>query len=77
MDLSGFGRILIVIAALLFVVGLLLLGLGKLGLGRLPGDIVYRRDGSTIYFPIATSILISIILSLILSFVVWLVSRGK
>jgi len=77
MDLSGFGRILIGIAALLFIVGLLLLGLGKLGLGRLPGDIVYRRDGSTIYFPIATSILISIILSLILSFVVWLVSRGK
>jgi len=76
-DLTLLGRTLIVIAVILLVTGLLLIVLSKLGLGRLPGDIVYRRDGTTIYFPIATSILISIILSLLLSFIVWLISRGK
>ncbi|MBD3296190.1 MAG: DUF2905 family protein [Candidatus Omnitrophica bacterium] len=34
-------------------------------LGRLPGDIVIRREGFTVYFPLATCILISIILSII------------
>ncbi|MFZ3071901.1 MAG: DUF2905 domain-containing protein [Thermodesulfobacteriota bacterium] len=36
--------------------------------GRLPGDIYYKKDSFTIYFPLATSILISVILSLILYF---------
>lgn len=55
---------------LLVVVGLLLAGAGVLvmvglPLGRLPGDIVYRRAGTTIYVPIATSILVSVVLSLV------------
>ena len=55
---------------LLLVVGLLLAGAGVLvmaglPLGRLPGDIVYRRSGTTIYVPIATSILVSVVLSLV------------
>jgi len=39
--------------------------------GRLPGDIVIRRDNFTFYFPIVTCLLISAVLSLIL----WLVNR--
>ena len=59
---------------LLVVVGILIAGIGvvlMLGvpLGRLPGDIVYRRGGMTVYFPIATSVLLSIVLSLVLMFV--------
>ena len=59
---------------ILVVVGLLIAGIGvvlMLGvpLGRLPGDIVYRRGGMTVYFPIATSVLLSIVLSLVLMFV--------
>lgn len=59
---------------ILVVVGLLIAGIGvvlMLGvpLGRLPGDIVYRRGGTTVYFPIATSVLLSIVLSLVLMFV--------
>ena len=51
------------------VVGLLIAGVGvliQLGLplGRLPGDIVIRREHSTFYFPIMTSIIISVILTL-------------
>ena len=59
---------------LLVVAGILIAGIGvvlMLGvpLGRLPGDIVYRRGGMTVYFPIATSVLLSIVLSLVLMFV--------
>jgi hypothetical protein len=43
-------------------------GRANLPLGRLPGDITYRKGNFTIYAPLATSILLSIILSLILWF---------
>lgn len=52
------------------VIGLLVMLGSKLGLpklGRLPGDIVYRGKNTTIYFPIATSIILSILLTLILT----------
>jgi hypothetical protein len=37
--------------------------LGRIGLGRLPGDILIQRDGTTFYFPLVTCLLISIVLS--------------
>jgi hypothetical protein len=78
MDLSALGRIILFVAVALLILGLLILGLGRITGGRgLPGDIVYRRDGVTIYVPVVTSIIISIILSLILSFILWLASRGR
>jgi hypothetical protein len=64
-------RTLIVIGILVLVAGLLWPWLGRLGLGRLPGDIVVERDNFTLYFPITTMILISIVLSLIF----WLLNR--
>ncbi len=56
---------------LLVLVGLAIAGIGvlvMLGLpfGRLPGDVVVRRGAFTIYFPVATSILISVLLTLVL-----------
>jgi len=42
-----------------------------IGLGRLPGDLIYRRGNFTFYFPLMTSILLSIALSLLL----WLFRR--
>lgn len=71
------GRTVLIIGGVLVLVGLLMVALGKLGLGRLPGDILYRRDAVTIYFPIVTMILLSIILSLLLTFIFWLMSRGR
>jgi hypothetical protein len=65
------GRWLIILGVVLIVVGLLWPWLAKLGLGRLPGDIVVEREGFRLYLPITTSILISIVLSLIL----WLLNR--
>ena len=57
---------------LLLIAGLVIAGIGLLMMagvpfGRLPGDIVIRRGSGTLYFPLATSILVSIILTLLLS----------
>jgi hypothetical protein len=64
-------RWLIIVGAVLIVAGLLWPWLSKLGLGRLPGDIVIERDGFRAYIPITTSIVISVILSVLL----WLLNR--
>jgi hypothetical protein len=64
-------RWLIILGVVLVALGLLWPWLTKLGLGRLPGDIVIERDNFRLYIPITTSILISIVLSLIL----WLLNR--
>ena len=61
-------RWLIILGVVLVVAGLVWPWLSKLGLGRLPGDIVVERENFRLYFPIATSILISLVLSLILWF---------
>jgi hypothetical protein len=64
-------RTLIVIGLVLVVAGLLWPWLTRLGLGRLPGDIVIQREGFTFYAPIVTGLIVSIVLSLIF----WLISR--
>ena len=58
-------RILIITGLVLLLTGLLWPWLSKLGLGRLPGDIVIERESTRIYFPIATSILLSLVLTII------------
>jgi hypothetical protein len=67
-NLSDLGRVFVWAGlALLVVGGILLLG-GKIpGLGRLPGDIVYRKGNVTFYFPLVTSLLISLVLTILLS----------
>jgi uncharacterized protein HemY len=65
------GRWLIILCVVLVVAGVLWPWLGKLGLGRLPGDIVIERENFRLYLPITTSIVVSIVLSLIL----WLLNR--
>lgn len=61
------GRPLIVLGAVLLVLGLLLtFGPRIPGLGRLPGDIVWRRGNTTVYFPIVTCIVVSLLLTLVL-----------
>ncbi len=64
-------RWLIILGVVLILAGLLWPWLTKLGLGRLPGDILIERDHFRLYIPVATSILISVLLSLIL----WLINR--
>jgi hypothetical protein len=58
-------RALIAIGIVLLILGLLWPWLGKLPLGRLPGDIRIEKDGFVFYFPIVTGIVISVVVSLI------------
>ncbi len=58
-------RILVTLGIILVIVGVAWPWLAKLGLGRLPGDIVIERDNLRLYFPITTMILASLVLSLI------------
>jgi hypothetical protein len=58
-------RFLVILGLVLVLLGLLWPLIQKIGLGRLPGDIVIRRDHFHFYFPLTTSLLISILLSLI------------
>lgn len=68
MDLN-LGKLLFVSGLGMAGLGLLVLLGGRLGLGRLPGDIVVRGENATFYFPVVTSIVLSIVMTLIL----WLV----
>jgi hypothetical protein len=61
-------KTLIILGIVLLAVGLLWPWLGKLPIGRLPGDIVIDRPNLKIYFPITTMIIISIIISIISRF---------
>jgi hypothetical protein len=65
--MSELGRFLIVAGIILLILGAVFLLAPKIPwLGRLPGDISYKRGNFSFYFPLGTSILISIILTLIL-----------
>lgn len=76
---TAIGKPLIVIGVGIVVLGLLLLagdripGLGTAlsWFGKLPGDLTYKRDNVSVYFPLATSILISILLSLLFFVLGW------
>jgi hypothetical protein len=64
------GKWLVVFGVALIVLGLLMMGLGKLGLFRLPGDLEFQGRHWKVYFPIASCIVLSILLTLI----VWLIT---
>jgi hypothetical protein len=65
---SEFGKLLVFFGVILVATGLVLMLLGRtsLPLGRLPGDFLYRGKNTTIYFPLATSLLLSVVLSVVL-----------
>jgi len=65
--LRALGKLLLVFGAAVAVLGALLTWGHRLplSLGRLPGDIVIRRENFTFYFPVATCLLLSVVLSLL------------
>jgi heme/copper-type cytochrome/quinol oxidase subunit 2 len=79
MDLTALGKILLGLGGVLLLLGAALLFAGRLSgagaIGRLPGDILIKRDNFTFYFPIATGILVSIVLSLLMWLVFFIVKR--
>ena len=64
-------RVQITLGLVVLAIGLLWPYLGRIGLGRLPGDIVIERENMTFYFPLMTCLLVSLLLSLVL----WVANR--
>lgn len=64
-------RTLILLGLAIVALGVLWPVLPRIGLGRLPGDIVVERGNFSFYFPLATCALVSIVLSVVF----WLVNR--
>ena len=58
-------KILIIIGIILLIIGLLYPYIKKLGLGQLPGDILFKTGNSTFFFPVMTCLIISIVLTII------------
>ena len=67
--MEGVGRLLIGGALGLLVLGGLFLVLGRLGIERLPGDLVFKRGDLTVYFPIGLMILLSVVGTIVLNIV--------
>jgi hypothetical protein len=66
-NLEGIGKLLIGGAVVLLVLGGIFLLLGRFGLDRLPGDLVFRRSNFTVYAPIGLMIVVSVILTILLN----------
>jgi hypothetical protein len=67
------GKFLVITGAVLVTVGLLVMAATKLsflGLGRLPGDIIYKSKHGAFYFPVVTCLVVSALLTLVL----WVIS---
>jgi Protein of unknown function (DUF2905) len=73
--MTDLGKLLVFLGAALVVAGIVAMVLGRFNvpLGRLPGDFMYRGKNTTVYFPLATSLLVSVVLSVVL----YLVSRWR
>jgi multisubunit Na+/H+ antiporter MnhG subunit len=67
--LESVGKLLIGAAVVLIVLGGLFLLLGRLGIDRMPGDLVFRRGNATFYFPIGIMILLSVVGTIVLNLV--------
>ena len=67
MDLSGIGKLLLILAAVLGVFGLVFFLVGRGVVPRLPGDFSFGGRNWRVYLPLGTSILISIVLTVLLN----------
>jgi uncharacterized protein HemY len=70
MPLNEFGKLLLIIGGIVFLLGLLLSSAGKVPLlGKLPGDIVVKKKNFSFYFPLTSCIILSVVLTALLYFI--------
>jgi len=73
---EGLGKILIIVGIVIVVLGLLLAFGARIPLiGKLPGDILIKKDGISFYFPIVTFLILSVILTLIINLILRLIGK--
>lgn len=67
--MSDMGKTLMIVGAIILLVGVVVTFVGKIPLlGKLPGDILIKKENFSFYFPLSTCIILSVILSLIFGF---------
>ena len=68
--MQDMAKTIIFLGVMLIFIGIVVFVIGKIpGIGKLPGDILIKRENFTFYFPIMTSVLLSLLLSLL--FFLW------
>ena len=60
--MTGIPKLLMIVGGVILVIGFLM---QFIKIGKLPGDIVIKKENTTFYFPLMTSILLSVILSVV------------
>ena len=74
--LENIGRVLIIAGIIIAVLGLLLVfGVRIPLLGKLPGDILIKKDSFSFYFPVVTFLLLSLILTIIVNLILRFLGR--
>ncbi|MGM0853281.1 MAG: DUF2905 domain-containing protein [Bacillota bacterium] len=68
--MTGLPKLLMIIGGIILIIGFLM---QFIKIGKLPGDIIIKKENTTFYFPLMTSILLSVILSVVL----YLIGRFK
>ncbi|MGG3915644.1 DUF2905 domain-containing protein [Rossellomorea vietnamensis] len=64
--MTGLPKLVMIIGAIILMIGFLM---QFIKIGKLPGDIIIKKENATFYFPLMTSILISVILSVVFYFI--------
>ena len=58
-------KILIILGIIILAVGILYPYIKKISLGQLPGDLVFKSENSTLFFPIVSCIVVSVVLTML------------
>lgn len=74
--MTGIGKILLIVGAIIIVIGLILVFSSHIPfLGKLPGDIVIKKENFTFYFPIVTMIIVSVVLTIIINVILRFIGK--
>ena len=74
--LDAAAKSILLLGGILVILGLLLLGLGRVPLaGRLPGDLHLRWASGSCYFPLATGLVLSILATIVLNLILWVIRK--
>ncbi len=76
-DLASLGRLMLIGAGVLAIVGLVLLAAARLGIPffQMPGDVTVQRGPVTIFAPFLSCLVLSILLTIILNVAIWIMRR--
>jgi hypothetical protein len=74
--MEGMGKILLIIGGVIVILGLILIFSQHIPfLGKLPGDILVKKDGFSFYFPIVTFLILSILITIIVNVILHFLNR--